>query len=120
VQVNAAALYSGQYGYHYRQQPSYPVQYQNYPVQYQQQYAYPVQYQQGVNYYYPTAQQNFTGYYPVNHNYQNNATCCCPACGNPVYVVYMGEQQGNKNGLALLVVATLILIALDILFLRNK
>ncbi len=131
--MNQSAIYSGEYGYHYRQQPTYPAQYGPqpvYPAQYWPQSMYPAQfgpqpvyqvpYQQGYNHYQPTAYQNYGNYYPVNYNYQNSVAHYCPACGTPVYVVYMGEQQGNRNGLAAIVVATLILIALDILFLRHK
>ncbi|MDA8443350.1 MAG: hypothetical protein M0Z55_13405 [Peptococcaceae bacterium] len=107
---------SGQYSYNQVQYPQvqYPqAQYSQYQYpQYQYpQYQYPQVQSQAYPQYMPDQRYLDQGYYyqPVYH---------CPTCGTPVYVVLAASPQSTPNGVAALMIAILVLVAIDVVFLR--
>lgn len=64
---------------------------------------------------------NYSGSYPGNYpGGQQVQYYHCPTCGTPIQVIYVPAAQPNLNTLAILLIAVLILIAIDIVFLRGR
>ncbi len=102
--MRRTAPWPSDFAYHYPQQGYY---YQTMPQLYAEESALSPEGQAHSH-----GQQGYY-YQPLYH---------CPTCGTPIYVVYVPVPQTTTppNGLAALLIAVLVLLAVDILFLRRR